>query len=104
MVCRPRALTNSLVHGDQVWDEEFFMWKDDLDLCLRIRRAGWVVMYLPHLKAYHCRGWSPERKKMPKWHRVLSVRNDIRVCMRARSPYLLYALAKYFYVKVIERP
>jgi GT2 family glycosyltransferase len=35
------------------FDEEFFMYYEDIDICYRLRRAGWSVEYLPHLEWVH---------------------------------------------------
>ena len=29
------------------WDERYFMYMEDFDLCLRLRRSGWRVRYDP---------------------------------------------------------
>jgi lipopolysaccharide/colanic/teichoic acid biosynthesis glycosyltransferase/GT2 family glycosyltransferase len=38
------------LHG---FDERFFLFSEDVDLCLRARQAGWDTYYLPHLSATH---------------------------------------------------
>ncbi len=35
------------------FDPRFFMYHEDLDLCLRLRRAGWKLWYSPALAARH---------------------------------------------------
>ena len=37
----------------QGFDDKFFMYLEAFDLCLRLRRAGWKVFYLPTLKVIH---------------------------------------------------
>jgi len=104
MLLKTAAVREVLLRGREVFDERLFMWKDDVDLSLRIRKVGWQLLYVPSLKAYHCRGWNRDRSKMPRRDRLLSARNDVRLCLRNRSPYLVYALAKYAYVALLERP
>ena len=36
------------------WDERFFpIWFEDVDLCRRIRQAGYAIRYVPHCRARH---------------------------------------------------
>lgn len=40
------------------FDEAFFMYCEDIDLCLRLRTAGWQVRYVPDARAVHVGGAS----------------------------------------------
>jgi GT2 family glycosyltransferase len=40
------------------WDERYRFYAEDLDLCLRVRRAGWRVRYVSHATALHLKGAS----------------------------------------------
>jgi len=40
------------------FDEEFFLYFEDIDLCLRLRDADWDVVYLPAAEADHAGGAS----------------------------------------------
>jgi GT2 family glycosyltransferase len=42
-------------------DERFFMYGEDLDLCLRIRAAGWRVVYEPSVRVLHHKGRSTRK-------------------------------------------
>jgi len=42
MLVRRRAVT-----GERLFDERFFLYFEDVDLCLRLHRAGWKVVYNP---------------------------------------------------------
>ena len=51
----PRAALRSVAPDGQVFDETFFMYGDDLDLCIRLAHAGWEIVYdgrycITHLK------------------------------------------------------
>ena len=37
-------------------DERFFMYGEELDWCLRTKKAGWKVMYYPDAEITHCKG------------------------------------------------
>ncbi|MEN3044113.1 MAG: glycosyltransferase family 2 protein [Candidatus Hydrothermales bacterium] len=40
------------------FDEEFFLFAEDIDLCLRIRKRGYKVLYAPDIKIIHFHGGS----------------------------------------------
>lgn len=48
---------------DQVggWDEGFFMYSEELDLCRRIKQAGWQVIFTPEAAVIHHEGKSSEQ-------------------------------------------
>jgi len=43
------------------WDERYFMYMEDVDLCWRLRRLGWRVAYEPGGRAIHVQGASTAR-------------------------------------------
>lgn len=40
------------------WDEDFFLYGEDLDLCYRIREEGWKITYVPTVSILHYGGVS----------------------------------------------
>ena len=92
--CRPGALD-----GGAVFAPEFFLYKEDIELSLRLRRGGWSIHYDPGLTVYHCRGWDRERANMPHTLRLAAAANEVRLYQRHPSPYILWALAKYLLVR-----
>lgn len=42
--------------GGEVFDEDFFAYKEDVDLAWRLRLLGWKAAYVPSAVAYHYRG------------------------------------------------
>ena len=44
-----------MIEGE-CFDEDFFMYKEDVDLCWRLRLLGWAFCYTPRAIAYHKRG------------------------------------------------
>lgn len=65
-----------------VLDEDFFMYKEDVDLAWRLRRAGWMAWYEPQALAWHARGAGAGRPTSPisvlrsRWsisHRILEL-------------------------------
>lgn len=47
------------------WDEGFFFYEEDIDLSVRIRRAGLEVWYLPDLRVIHGRGLATRWVRLP---------------------------------------
>ena len=43
------------------WDESYFMYVEEVDLCWRLRRAGWRVVYEPRGVVVHVQGASTAR-------------------------------------------
>ncbi len=43
------------------FDEQFFMYSEETDLCKRIKDAGWRVVYLPAARVVHHQGRSSEQ-------------------------------------------
>jgi len=44
------------------WDERYFMYMEDFDLCWRLRRLGWRVAYEPAGRVTHVQGASTSRR------------------------------------------
>lgn len=104
MFCRMRALEDVLLRDREMLDSSFFMYKEDIDLSLRLRALGWRLVYHPQLQAYHCRGWNPDRSKMPRMMRMLSARNELWIHLRTRSVLgILYSAMKYASVVLLNK-
>ena len=54
LVARRAALEDVAVRGEFL-DETFHMYKEDVDLCWRLRLAGWECWYVPSAVAHHGR-------------------------------------------------
>lgn len=102
MFCRTAALEQVARGAAEVFDQRFFMYKEDIDLSLRLRARGWRIVYRPELLCYHGRGWQG-RARMSYRARYLSARNELRVCWRNGLRGLPYSLSKFMYVVTVER-
>jgi len=51
----------AVLDGVGGFDESFFLYEEDVDLCLRVRRAGWRVAYTPAAEVVHHLGRSMEQ-------------------------------------------
>lgn len=76
------------MHGGwEVLDEDFFMYKEDVDLAWRLQRLGWNAWYSPEAVAWHARTSIGPRtarlvdiaranRRVPSWIRAISWRNQ----------------------------
>lgn len=100
-LARREALDAVVQQGDELFDESFFMYKEDTDLAWRVRRAGWRLVHLPALRAFHCRGWQ-SRRTMPRRLRLLTARNEVKMSLKNHSPFVLVGMAKYLLVLALN--
>lgn len=101
--CRKKSLDTVLLRGNEVLDNTFYMYKEDIDLSIRLRQIGWKLVFIPQLTAYHCRGWVRDRSKMPRELRLASARNELILHKRLKAPLpIAYSLLKYAAVKLFD--
>ncbi len=46
------------------FDEDYFMYGEDLDLCYRIHKAGWKIFYYPEVTTIHFKGESTKKTNL----------------------------------------
>lgn len=98
MYCRRQALEEVILGGSQVFDESFFMYKEDIDLSWRLQQKGWKLVFDPSITIHHCRGWQ-KRGQVPRKYRLLSARNEWILHKKMSSPCMVYSALKYLSVK-----
>lgn len=82
-----RAMLDDIRVADEVFDADFFMHKEDVDVCWRAQLRGWKSLYVPEAKAYHVRGFRPgQRHDIPPHIRTLSVRNRYLLSIKNEIP------------------
>lgn len=86
-----------------VFNESFFMYKEDIELSIRVKRLGWKILMISSAPAYHCRGWASNRQCSPFWARKISARNELMMHLKYRQLFLPYSILKYLYVMTLER-
>lgn len=74
-------------------DEQFFMYAEDIDWCMRIKQAGWKVYYYPNAKVIHYKKRSGRRKE------VTDEETQQIKKIRAKSAWHFYETMKLFYEK-----
>lgn len=78
---RRAALDDVAVEGE-VFDADFHSYREDAELCFRLRERGWEVVYEPEARCRHRRSNLPERRReMPAEVNLHSLKN--RYLLRA---------------------
>jgi GT2 family glycosyltransferase len=73
-------IRRSAIQEPFLFDERFFLYFEDVDLCLRMRRRGWKVVYNPAATAVHQHRRESARHffNPAKWHHLLSLLKFLR--------------------------
>lgn len=62
MLIRETAIDELTIEGE-LFDETFFAYHEDTDLCWRARRLSFEILYVPTAVAVHERGWRKGRRR-----------------------------------------
>jgi GT2 family glycosyltransferase len=62
LMLRQAALLDLAVEGE-VFDEDFFAYREETDLAWRAGLLGWGVLYVPGARAQHRRRWRPDTRR-----------------------------------------
>lgn len=108
-----RVMLDDIAINGEVFDEDFFMHKEDIDLCWRAQLRGWTAIYVPDAIAHHVRTFRPGQRHQVADHlRYLGFRNRYLLMMKNESltgfihdlPWIaLYDVAILAYLIVFER-
>jgi GT2 family glycosyltransferase len=60
--CYRRAMLDDVAIDGEVFDEDFFAYREDADLAWRAQLLGWDALYVPAATATHVRRVTPERR------------------------------------------
>lgn len=101
MFFRKSALEQVALNSGIIFDPDFFLYKEDIELSLRVRNWRWRIVYLPDIVVYHCRGWQG-RQSVPHCLRLLAAKSEILLYKKHPSPYMLWAVFKYFLVRCLR--
>lgn len=74
------------------FDERFFMYMEEIDLCLRLRNAGMRTLHLPSMEVLHAEGLgrgSPRMEAQVAWARLLYARKNFSRPRRAAFRFAL---------------
>lgn len=111
-IYRRTAIEDIAIDGE-IFDEDFFMYKEDVDLALRLKLRGWEAYTIPRARAWHVRS-TDQRILARRFSFInrLSYRNHWFILIKSvpREQYFVYGplialfeLAKFFYLLVAER-
>jgi GT2 family glycosyltransferase len=103
-IYRREALEDVKIFGEY-FDEDFFMYKEDVDLSWRFRLFGWKCYYLPEAIGYHGRGTGilkrfshlevlKNRGKLSKFTKYYSYKNQR--LMQLKNEFALGFLRNFF--------
>ena len=107
-----RRMLEDIKVWDEYFDEDFFAYKEDVDLSWRARLKGWTCHYCPEAIAYHVRGWKQgSRKSQPLFIRIHSMKNRLLMMIKNDSfegflrhlPYIIiYEMGTFFYCLIFD--
>lgn len=60
-------MPRTVVEQVKYLDEDFFMYGEDIDLCFKIKEAGYKILYYPEATITHYKGGSSKRRR----HKVI---------------------------------
>lgn len=84
----------------EIFDEDFFAYREDADLAWRGRLFGWRAVCEPAAVAYHVRRVTPEaRRELPASINMHSVKNRFLLRMKNEGAYLAMRNAPYELVR-----
>jgi GT2 family glycosyltransferase len=108
-----RAMLEDIRIGEEILDEDFFAYREEVDLAWRARLRGWRCLYTPAAIAYHVHAYRPEnRNNRPAWQRrmqfrnryLLMLKNDTLGSLLRHTPYVFgYELAALGYALLVDR-
>jgi GT2 family glycosyltransferase len=78
-----RAMLEDIAIEGEIFDEDFFMHKEDVDICWRAQLRGWQSVYVPDAIGHHIRGFRPgQRERVSADMRFFGVRNRYLLMMK----------------------
>jgi len=82
-----------VMHDVGEWDEGYFLHCEDLDWCMRFRKKGWKILFVPNAKITHAAGvCSKDRKLFVEWHKHKGMIRFYRKFFKPQYPGALMGL------------
>jgi hypothetical protein len=73
----PRPAFAAIAADGRVFDERFFMYGDDLDVCIRMARAGWKIVYYGRVRITHLKGASVAKDFDAMSHAIFDTNREV---------------------------
>ncbi|MCU6709204.1 glycosyltransferase family 2 protein [Paenibacillus sp. J5C_2022] len=81
-----RRMIDEISLDGEFFDEQFFAYKEDVDVAWRAQRLGWKSQYVSSAKAVHARGWKKGgRSSIPLFVRQHSYMNRFYTLLKNES-------------------
>ncbi|WP_167568678.1 glycosyltransferase family 2 protein [Brevibacillus migulae] len=58
-----REFINDILINGEFFDSDFFIYKEDVDVCWRGQLLGWSSLFVANAVAFHKRGWKREKRR-----------------------------------------
>ena len=108
-----KAMLEEVKIDEEYFDEDFFAYKEDVDICWRAQLLGWSSFYNPAATAYHLRGWKrrDDRRSVPwvrkyhsfKNHYLMMIKNELPALFwRDILPILWLGIGAIGYISIME--
>ncbi len=82
-----RAMLKDAAVDGEYFDEDFFAYREEVDLAWRAQLLGWSCAFVPSAVAYHDRSYTPEaRHIMPRFLRLHMAKNRYLLLLKNDDP------------------
>jgi GT2 family glycosyltransferase len=83
------SFLNDVAINGEIFDEDFYVYREDADIAWRGRLLGWRAMCVPSAVAYHVRRVTPERRReLPPDINMHSLKNRFLLRLKNEGAYL----------------